>query len=141
MEKTNFAEEQRERITDAMRSFGATVGYLFGSYARGTANAKSDIDIAVTFPRGMDIVSQEKRVEEIRNNLERFFGADKVDVVNMNTVRNPLLLYLAALGEGSILFADDVSLKNAIAKRALREFEDTKYLRRIQRAGLKKIFA
>ena len=124
-----------------MRSFGAAVGYIFGSYARGTANSRSDVDFAVAFPRKMPIISQENGIEGIRNNLEKIFGADKADVLNVGAVKNPLLFYLATLGEGIVLFADDISLKNSIAARALRDFEDTEYLRHIQSESLKKVFA
>ncbi|KKR46843.1 MAG: polymerase beta domain protein region protein [Parcubacteria group bacterium GW2011_GWA1_40_21] len=141
MDKANLTKEQKEKIIAAMRSCGAVVGYLFGSYARGTANLRSDIDVAVVFPYEMAVESQENRVEDIRNNLEKIFGADKVDVINAGTIKNPLLLYLATLGEGVVLFADNVSIKNSVAARALRDFEDTEYLRHIQSASLKKLFA
>ena len=124
-----------------MRSFGAAVGYIFGSYTRGTANSRSDVDFAVAFPREMPIILQENGIEGIRNNLEKIFGADKADVLNVGAVKNPLLFYLATLGEGIVLFADDISLKNSIAARALRDFEDTEYLRHIQSESLKKVFA
>lgn len=141
MEKANITEEQKEKIIAEMRSFGAVVGYLFGSYARGTAGSLSDFDIAVAFPYEMKLKSQENNVENIRNNLERIFGADKVDALNVGVLKNPLLLYLIVLGEGTTLFADDDSVKNKIAMRALRDFEDTKHLRQIQSASLKKLFA
>lgn len=124
-----------------MRASGASVGYLFGSYARGTANSRSDIDVAVAFSCEIPLELRENRVEDIRNSLERIFGADKVDVMDVEVVKNPLLLYIAVLGEGIVLFADDISLKNTVAMRALRDFEDTKYLRRIQSASLEKLFA
>lgn len=141
MDTINITEGQKEKIIAVMRSAGATVGYLFGSYARGKANLRSDVDIAVAFPYGMNVESQENRVEDIRNDLEKIFGIDKVDVINIGTIKNPLLLYLAVLGEGTALFSDDVSLKNYIAARALRDFEDTKYLRHIQSLSLKELFA
>lgn len=141
MDTVNLTEEQKAKIIAAMRSFDAAVGYLFGSYARETAGLRSDIDIAVAFPREMPVESQENRVEDIRNSLEKIFGMDKVDVINVDAVKNPLLLYLIVLGEGEILFADDIPLKNSVAMRALREFEDTKYLRHIQSVSLEKLFA
>ena len=141
MEKISLTVGQKEEIIAAMRHFGAVVGYLFGSHTRGTANLRSDVDIAVAFPYEMNIESQENRIGDIRNDLEKIFGIDKVDVMNIGTIKNPLLLYLAVLGEGTVLFADDVPLKNYIAGRALRDFEDTKYLRNIQSISLKKLFA
>lgn len=141
MESVNITSEQKEQIISAMRSGGAVVGYLFGSYVRGTANLRSDIDVAVAFPYEMAIDLQENRVEDIRNDLEKIFGADKVDVLNVRTVKNPLLLYTAVLGEGIVLFVDDIPLKNSIAMRALRDFEDTKHLRKIQSESVEKLFA
>lgn len=141
MERINLTKEQKEEIIAVTRSFGVSVSYLFGSYARETAGLRSDIDIAVAFSYEIKAELQENLVEDIRNSLERIFGIDKIDVINVNAVKNPLLLYLIVLGEGEILFADDIPLKNNIAARALREFEDTKYLRNIQSVSLKKLFA
>lgn len=141
MERVNLTKEQKEKIVSVMRSFSAAIGYLFGSYARETAGLRSDIDIAVAFSYEIKAESQENRIEDIRNSLERIFGIDKIDVINVNAVKNPLLLYLIVLGEGEVLFADDISLKNHIAARARREFEDTRHLRYIQSVSLKKLFA
>lgn len=141
MGKVNLTKEQKEKIIATMRAFGAVIGYLFGSYARGTAGPLSDVDIAVAFPHEMPLMLQEDNVENIRNDLEKIFDRDKIDVVNIEVVKNPLLRYIVALGEGVTLFVDDVNLKNKIAMRALRDFEDTKYLRRTQSESLKKLFA
>ena len=73
MKKANFTKKQKEEIIAIMRSFGATVGYLFGSYARGAENSRSDIDVAVAFPYEMMIELQENYIEGIRNNLEKRF--------------------------------------------------------------------
>lgn len=141
MESVNLTSEQKEKIIAVMRSVGAVVGYLFGSYARGTANPLSDIDVAVAFPYEIPDESQENRVEVIRNSLEKIFDRDKVDVINVAVMKNPLLLYVATLGEGVVLFADDISMKNSIAMRALRDFEDTEHLRKIQSESVEKLFA
>lgn len=140
MDTVNLTKEKKEEIIAEMRASGAVVGYLFGSYARETAGSRSDIDIAVAFPSEMKVELKENRIEDIRNSLEKIFGIDKVDVINVGAVKNPLLFYLIVLGEGEILFADDMSMKNHIAIRALREFEDTKYLRHIQSVSLEKLF-
>lgn len=142
MKKFGLTNEQRQEIVSLMRSRGAVVGYLFGSYARGTAGPLSDIDVGVAFPRAMPRDVQESRVEEIRNGLERKFGGrDKADVVNVSVTKNPLLRYLITLGEGRVLFADDEPLRNELADYARRDYEDTKPLRAIQRQALARLFA
>ncbi len=135
-----ITNEQQNRIVDILRSYGAVVGYLFGSYARGRAGYLSDIDIGVIFPKNMALENQSEQVENIRNDLEKIFGRDKVDVTNVPKLHNPLLRYIITLGEGKVLFADDVLVKNRIADIARREFEDTHYLRSIQYQALKSLF-
>ncbi|MDE2188266.1 MAG: nucleotidyltransferase domain-containing protein [Patescibacteria group bacterium] len=133
--------ESKQLIIDTMRKNGAVVGYLFGSYARGTAGPMSDIDVAVAFPISMSNDDQESRVEDIRGALERVYGRDQVDVVNVPKLRTPLLRYIITLGEGKVLFADDRSILNRLADIARRDYEDTKPLRAIQSQYLGELFA
>jgi predicted nucleotidyltransferase len=131
---------QKNKIIDILRSNGVSVGYLFGSYVRGTAGHLSDIDIGVAFPKDSDIFYEAEKIEDIRASLEKIFGKDKVDVVNTPRLRKPLLKYIITLGEGVLLFADDVSLKTRLVDLARREFEDTRPLRSIQFQALKSLF-
>lgn len=140
MEQYSLTVKEGEKIIATLRSQGAVVGYLFGSRARGTAQSRSDVDLGVAFPPNISVAAQEERVERIRASLEMVFGKDKVDVVNVGTVNNPLLRYTAVLGEGITLFADDTSLRNVIARRALRDFEDTRHLRSIQERAIEHLF-
>jgi predicted nucleotidyltransferase len=133
--------ERKQLIIDLMRKNGAVVGYLFGSYARGTNGPLSDIDVAVAFPVSINTDDQGNRVEDIRGALERIYGRDKVDVVNVPKLRTPLLRYIITLGEGEVLFADDRSLLNRLADLARRDYEDTKPLRAIQDQYLESLFA
>ncbi|MCX6716523.1 MAG: nucleotidyltransferase domain-containing protein [Candidatus Taylorbacteria bacterium] len=133
-------EEKKKVIIELMREAGAVVGYLFGSYARGTAGALSDLDVAVAFPMIISENEQENRIENIRGNLEKIYGKDKVDVINVPRLKNPLLRYIITLGEGKVLFSDDRSLLNRLAHFALTDYEDTKPLRAIQGEALKKLF-
>ncbi|MDE1946507.1 MAG: nucleotidyltransferase domain-containing protein [Patescibacteria group bacterium] len=124
-----------------MRKNSAIAGYLFGSLARGTAGPLSDIDLAVIFPMNMPREVQESRVEYIRESLEKTYGIDKVDVVNLDTMANPFIRYTAMFNDGVLLFNDDKVLTNMIAFRAMREYEDTSIIRRNQRNALKHLFA
>jgi len=142
MKGKGLTEEQRQEIISLMQSRGAVVGYLFGSYARGTAGPLSDIDVGVAFPSNMSKDLQDSRIEEIRIGLEsKFGGRDKADVLNVPELRNPLLRYIVTLGEGQVLFANDQSLRNRLAEYALREYEDTKPLRSIQGNAVGHLFA
>ena len=61
---------------------------VFGSYARGEANEKSDIDIAVeiTGPMGLDFVTMADEIEEL-------FGI-KTDVVPLRAIKPKYLGYV-----------------------------------------------
>lgn len=133
--------ERKQLVIDIMRKNGAVVGYLFGSHARGTAGSLSDLDVAVAFPAIIDANTQGNKVEDIRGALEKYYGRDMVDVVNVPVLRTPLLRYIITLGEGIILFADDQSLLNHLANLARRDYEDTKPLRAIQGQYLTSLFA
>jgi len=47
MKGNRLSEDQKQGIIGLMRSRGAVVGYLFGSYARATAGPLNDIDVGV----------------------------------------------------------------------------------------------
>ncbi len=141
MSRYLLATIQKERMIQHLRNQGVVVGYLFGSYARGTAGPLSDIDIGVVFSKTISENEQENRIEMIRVELEKLFGTDKVDIINVPQVKKPLLRFIITLGEGKILFSDDKKLENSLAFYARREFEDTKSLRRIQSEAMRKSFA
>lgn len=132
---------QQDRIRTVLRDNGVLVGYIFGSYARGTAGTMSDLDVGVVFPSTLPLDVQESRIECMRYALERTYGRDMVDIINVGKIKNPLLRYIIVLGEGILLYADDVSLRNQTAVRSLREFEDTRHLRNIQGVAIRHIFA
>jgi predicted nucleotidyltransferase len=136
----NLTPSQRDEISALLRANGAVIGYLFGSYARGTAGVLSDVDVAVAFPDNLPKETQDNRIEDIRSGLEKMFGIDKADVVNIAEIKNPLLRYVIMLDEGAPLFVDDFSLKNRFARYALQEYEDTRHLRMIQSQALSGLF-
>ncbi|MDR1838403.1 MAG: nucleotidyltransferase domain-containing protein [Treponema sp.] len=47
MDKPYTIEEIKNKITNTARQYGIQKAYLFGSYARGEAENKSDIDICI----------------------------------------------------------------------------------------------
>ena len=65
------------------RSFHAKEVILYGSRAKGTARERSDIDIAVSGVENFDLLTE--KIEE----LPTLYS---VDLLNMDTCRNQLLL-------------------------------------------------
>ena len=67
--------------------------YLFGSYAKGYATEKSDVDLCIsTSLSGLDFVGL---IEDIRNALHK-----KVDLIRFNTLKDNLELVSEILKEG-----------------------------------------
>ena len=77
------AEKIIEEVARICHSFCAKEVILYGSRAKGTAQERNDIDIAVS-----GVEDFESLTEQIEN-LPTLFS---VDIVNMDTCRNQLLL-------------------------------------------------
>lgn len=76
-------EEVIEKTAKFCRDFGAKKVILFGSRAKGTALERSDIDIAVSGVKEVDLLIQE---------IEELPTLYSVDIVNMDDCTNELLL-------------------------------------------------
>jgi predicted nucleotidyltransferase len=69
-------EEILAKVTAFCKFFNAKEAYLFGSYAKGTANAGSDIDIAV---------SGVEDIYEFKGCLDSIRTLKTIDVANLDT--------------------------------------------------------
>ncbi|MBQ8184840.1 MAG: nucleotidyltransferase domain-containing protein [Lachnospiraceae bacterium] len=79
-----------EQIVSRCEFYNAQTVILFGSRAKGTHTARSDFDIAV---KGV------ADIEGLRNALEEIPTLYKIDVVDLDTCRNELLMEdIAAYG-------------------------------------------
>ena len=76
-------EDVIEAAAKLCREFGAKKVILFGSRAKGTALERSDIDIAVSGVKEVDLLIQ--KIEE----LPMLYS---IDIVNMDNCKNELLL-------------------------------------------------
>ena len=75
--------EIMEQIIIECRKYNAQEVFLFGSRAKGTAKERSDFDIAVTGVTD---------IEGLREALDDIPTLYKIDLVDMDTCRNDLLL-------------------------------------------------
>ena len=76
-------EQVIKEVEEICRNFQAKEVILFGSRAKGTARERSDIDIAVAGVKNFEVL-----VEEVEN-LPTLYS---IDIVNMDTCKNQLLL-------------------------------------------------
>jgi predicted nucleotidyltransferase len=107
--------------------------YLFGSHARGTAAAHSDVDVAVYLGRSSLDESPFGPAAELTARLMRALGTNDVDVVVLN--RAPPLLYHRVLRDGVRLFARDLAATTVREGRALSRWYDyVPQMQKIERA-------
>ena len=76
-------EEILEQVIDKCKHHGIEEVILFGSWAKGTENEHSDIDIAVVGA---------KDIEKLREDIENIPTLRSFDVVDTETCKNELLL-------------------------------------------------
>jgi predicted nucleotidyltransferase len=76
---------RRKEILEIAQRYGASQVRVFGSVARGEANAESDIDFLVKFEPTRSLIDQALLKQDLEALLER-----SVDVVSENGI-NPLL--------------------------------------------------
>lgn len=78
-------QELREKASLFAKKFNAEKIYLFGSYARGEADEKSDIDLVVQLSKTREYGMEYFAMEEIASEI---FGIS-VDVVDLDALMNP----------------------------------------------------
>jgi hypothetical protein len=98
-------------------------GYLFGSAARGDAQAHSDVDVAVyVAPDAHASQSGLGLDAEIAADLMRALGANRVDVVLLNSA--PPLLYHRVLRDGVRILSRDLRATTIREGQALSRYCD-----------------
>lgn len=111
-----------------------TLVYLFGSYADGTANAASDIDIAVLCKKGKAEAFYQQLQLELIGKLSLALKSDDIDVVILNTVSSTELKY-NVIQDGVIIYDRDGD-SSTFELRTRHEYLD--HMAALRRAGLTK---
>lgn len=111
---------------DGMRSYledsPVVFALLFGSHAKGTKEAGSDVDVAVRFPEGMDAHQRFRN----RNRIDAYlqdYADEFVDVSDVESLPTPVAR--AAVRDGIVLAGDEEMIE-AFAERIEREYRETK---------------
>lgn len=123
-----MAHEDLDALRSALSSReGISLAYLFGSVARAEGTSDSDLDVAV-------LAEHELRIEERSHLIEQLGRAidfrRTVDVVDLRTA--PPVLAAEVVHDGVLLFQRDPLVRFDFEMGAIRRFEDTRALRRLQ---------
>jgi predicted nucleotidyltransferase len=124
-----------EQLTLLFRNHQVDLAYLFGSRANQRDNELSDIDIALRFQPALSKDHYLSHELAISQALRHFFKTNHIDLMNLALVDDPLLRYNAVI-MGKLLYADNQSSRFQLERQILQDYEDTRYLRRVQRQTL-----
>ena len=114
------------------------VAYLFGSFARGTAAEKSDLDIAVLFAERID-ARLGGPLDELRDAVERACGR-RCDLIDGRAA--PADLVHRVLRDGQLLVERDRSARIAFEVARRNEYFDLlPYLRQYRRRGIESLIS
>ena len=83
MDKAYTIADIKEKITGPARKYGIQKAYLFGSYARGEAGLKSDIDICIEKGKIRTLFELSGFCQDLEEVLR-----NKVDVVTTSSLSN-----------------------------------------------------
>lgn len=96
--------------------------YLFGSRSTGSAQAHSDIDVAVYLADAPPVTSAFGYAADLAAELMRALGTDRIDVVVLNDA--PPLLYHRVLRDGTRILSRDLAATTTREGRALSRYCD-----------------
>jgi predicted nucleotidyltransferase len=116
-----------ETLKDFMaRQPEVRLAYLFGSHGRGTANALSDIDLAILLDERLSLAEQGQAHVRLMSDLMGLLHRDDVDLVILN--RAPLLLRHRILRDGTLVFAVAEQERARFAADTLQRYLDHRYM-------------
>ncbi len=121
------ARQLVETLKDFMaRQPEVRLAYLFGSHGRGTANALSDVDLAILLDERLSLAEQGQAHVRLMGDLMGLLHRDDVDLVILN--RAPLLLRHRVLRDGNLVFAADDQERARFAADTLQRYLDHRYM-------------
>ena len=123
-----FDQNQKDELNKIFRENDVCLAYLFGSAAKGEPGPLSDLDFAILFSKDAPQEKYFKAELNIAGEIGSLFKINRVDVINLATVNNPLLKHNAVFG-GEVIFSTDQKIKFAVERKIMMEYEDTKQLR------------
>jgi len=101
-----LTKEEQEKLNEIFKENQVILAYLFGSVAQGRISPLSDIDIAILFSekiRKEDYFDKELR---LATKIGKLFKINRVDIINLETTRSPLLKQRAVLKGKPIFIVD-----------------------------------
>lgn len=122
---------QINRIRDALSAIAdIRVAYVFGSVAKGTERADSDVDVGVLTASDLSLADRGRLQDRLSAALGR-----RVDLVDLRAA--PPLLRHEVVRDGVCVVTRDEDERVSFEHRTAMEFLDTRHLRAVQHAYLR----
>jgi len=114
----------RARLAAVCRKHPVTLAYLFGSHARGTADAESDIDVAVVAQPSLSRGDRQRLRFRLLRACDDALPLPhaRIDIVVLQDV--PILLQYNVVRSGRVLFAETENVRRAFEVEVERRYED-----------------
>lgn len=124
MNNNGFIKICKDFIIKIDKEYPIKLAYLFGSRAKGTENAMSDVDIALIFNNTYDAMDEIFIRGYIIEKGKSYFNLE-VDVVQLN--KASLALKYEVIKDGIIIKDTDDGTRAEFESLALREYFDFRY--------------
>ncbi|HRQ36500.1 MAG TPA: nucleotidyltransferase domain-containing protein [Chloroflexota bacterium] len=120
---------RQEEMTQLFARQEVSLAYLYGSQARGDAGFLSDVDVAVLFAPNVSKPDRFRRLLHLSGELGDMWQRDDVQVVDLAEA-SPLLRHRVYV-DGRVLYCADDAVRVKFILDTMREYEDTRPIRRI----------
>jgi predicted nucleotidyltransferase len=124
-------DELKPALQAACLRHDIVLAYLYGSQARGTAGPLSDVDVAVLFRPELSNHERFKQLLAVMGEFMDIFERDDVFVADL--VDATPLLRFEVYRAGRLLYCQADEIRVRFMTEALRDYEDTRPLRQLQR--------
>ena len=117
-------EREIKRLSDCLGKYPVILAYLFGSEAKGTSGALSDIDVAVFVDKGVGKSERFDMRLRLSNELSSIMNR-MVDLVILND--SPVQLSYEIIKHGKVIFCKDKSMQVDFETEILSRYLDRRY--------------
>jgi predicted nucleotidyltransferase len=122
-ESSDGTEIDTAAIRTVVESYPVRLAVLYGSHARGTATAASDVDVAVAFDAALSPDERLRRRVELTADLASALATDDVDVADLDSITPAV--GRSVLEDGIVLVDDGCADAYEAQFRAAREDAET----------------
>lgn len=120
----------KDNIEYLISNYDIKLVYIFGSYAKGSNNKNSDLDIAVLLNKEYNPTIK----VALLGDLNSIFKRDDIDLVILNSSNS--VLSHQVIKYGKIAYEESEDIKVEFEVRVLREYMDMEYFRKVQMEGI-----